>query len=226
MNKLTDLEIVKVFSLYPECPTLIFDSNPPVPDKVEGIIYRLPQIYCEHVSWPPITVKLVLKQLKYMPNQDILFAAKTYDNTGFVGTTGKTIQIPPKENEPIIRQIMFGPDWPFMYNVNLETGSITMFREGRAFGASDTQLLLTQFYLKNNYAIPLYFEPGHWANGKTAIDLGIAVPDRWLLFKLLHQKFASNEDIRTWIFEREKLLRKSFFDPKNLDEAINELQNE
>lgn len=31
------------------------------------------------------------------------------------------------------------------------------------------------FLISKGYAVPLFFSPGHWANGKTAIELGIAI---------------------------------------------------
>ena len=31
------------------------------------------------------------------------------------------------------------------------------------------------FLVSKGYAVPLYFSPGHWANAKTAIELGIAI---------------------------------------------------
>lgn len=32
-----------------------------------------------------------------------------------------------------------------------------------------------QFLISRSYAVPLFFSPGHWANGKTALDLNIAI---------------------------------------------------
>jgi hypothetical protein len=32
-----------------------------------------------------------------------------------------------------------------------------------------------QFLLNKGYAVPLYFSPGHWANGMNAIELGIGI---------------------------------------------------
>lgn len=34
-----------------------------------------------------------------------------------------------------------------------------------------------QFLISKGYAVPLFFAPNHWANGKTAIELGIAIPE-------------------------------------------------
>jgi hypothetical protein len=32
-----------------------------------------------------------------------------------------------------------------------------------------------QYLISKGYAVPIYFAPNHWANGKTAIELGIAI---------------------------------------------------
>lgn len=32
-----------------------------------------------------------------------------------------------------------------------------------------------QYLISKGYAVPLFFVPSHWANGKTAIELGIAI---------------------------------------------------
>jgi len=34
---------------------------------------------------------------------------------------------------------------------------------------------LFQYLIQQGYAVPLFFTPNHWANGKTAIELGIAI---------------------------------------------------
>lgn len=34
---------------------------------------------------------------------------------------------------------------------------------------------INQYLISRSYAVPLFFAPNHWANGKTAIELGIAI---------------------------------------------------
>lgn len=39
-----------------------------------------------------------------------------------------------------------------------------------------TFLQLFQYLISKSYAVPLFFGVDHWSNGKTAIELGIAIP--------------------------------------------------
>lgn len=225
-NQLTDLEIVKVFGLYPLCPVAVFDKvDPyrPVLDLVEGVIFDTPQVYCEHVTCDPKTVKLQLKPIHHISDQDLYNLTRLYDNTGWLGANGKTFSILPKTDEPLIKIIDIG-GWPYSYRVDLRSGSVTMYKEGRAFSASDNQLLIAQWYHDNNFATPLYFGKNHWANGKTAIELDVAIPDRRILFDLLNKKFDNDKtEIGNWWLENEKL------DINNLtvmDEVIDALKKE
>lgn len=42
-------------------------------------------------------------------------------------------------------------------------------------GDSINSMHLFQYLIKEKFAVPLWFDIGHWANGKTAIELGVAV---------------------------------------------------
>lgn len=167
-----------------------------------------------------------LKPFHHMSTEDVLEACIFYDKTGSIGAMGKTISVIPKQNEPMIRQVIFGAEWPFMYNLDLRTGAITLFRQGRPFNSSHKQLLLSQWYCHRYFAIPLYFGDGHWANTKTALELGIAVPDRGLLEKLLNKKFKGDQDeIEAWYFDK-RLLGVDLDKLETMDQVIAELKDE
>lgn len=36
-------------------------------------------------------------------------------------------------------------------------------------------IYIYQYLISHGYAVPLFFAPNHWANGKTPLDLGIAI---------------------------------------------------
>lgn len=225
VNQLTDLEIVKVFRYYPLAPVAIYDGDPdmPVQDKVEGVVFDLPQIICERASNDPRRTKLILKQIRHIDHQDIIDITRLYDNTGWLGAYGKTFTILPKMDEPDILRVLIG-GWPYSYTLDKRTGSISMYKDGRPFPASDNQLLVTQAYCDLNYAVPLYFGVGHWANNKTAFDLGIAIPDRQVLNDLLNKKFEGDKtEIGNWWLENEKL---NINDLTVMDEVIERLKAE
>jgi len=47
---------------------------------------------------------------------------------------------------------------------------------GKEYAISDAfEYDIYQYLILKGYAVPLFFGVGHWANGKTAIELGIAI---------------------------------------------------
>lgn len=252
-SNLTELEKVKVFGKYPACPTLIFDAlcphclkklpdeamisrvcpgcqqqipdeTDPVSDKLEGVIYDLPQVYCERVSWPTKEIKMVLTPLHHMTNRQIIEACYCFDAIGFYVGVAKNITVVPS-NVPYQKRVTIA-DTEFTYRIDLHSGAIGVFKGGALQWSCDSQGALTQWYFNNNIAIPLYFESGHWANHKTAIDLGLAVPDRGLLHSLLEQKFNKDKsEIQQWIFDK-KLTKVNLFDLKTMDQEIEALKLE
>lgn len=226
-NQLTNAEIVKVFGLYPLCPVAIFDSQSDpkaaVPDYNQGGNYVAGMVITEHTYFDPQQVKLILKPVHHMTSDEIVRACRCYDNLGFMMIAGKNITL--KEGHtPGIKKISIDGT-PYSYRLDIDTGNIVMFKDGQTTWSRDRAGHLTQFYFHNNIAIPLYFDYGHWANGKTAIELGIAIPDRTLLNDSLNKKYDGDKtEIGNWWLENEKL------DINNLavmDEVIkNLLQNE
>lgn len=60
---------------------------------------------------------------------------------------------------------------------NPETGRgvLKYILEEKYYHTSINLCFLFQYLASKGYAVPLFFAPGHWANGKTAIELGIAI---------------------------------------------------
>lgn len=217
MNKLTDLETVQVFRHYGKCPVKCYDGKKKVSETIRGVIFENPTVFCEKDAWDPCDVKLVLKQLKYITDNEIREACRLFDNSGFMFAA--QLQIIPKKDDPTIKRLVCDcGDFAYAYHFDITNGNIALFKNGIAITYTNKQTQLIQWYFKNFYAIPLHFDGGHWANGKTAIDLGIGVPDRQVLHNLLNEKFEMDKtEIGNWWLEHEKF---NFDDPKILDEMI------
>lgn len=163
-----------------------------------------------------------LKPLHHLDTNTMLMACRAYDNTGFMFATPKNIaRIDDAENKRVKFLIA---DSCYSYTFSYETGNVGIYKSGIALFYSCNPAALIQFYLQNKVAIPLYFEEGHWANGKTAIDLGIAKPDHAYLKELLKEKFDGDvQAIDEWFFDQ-KLHGNDLDNLEVLDNFINELK--
>lgn len=56
-----------------------------------------------------------------------------------------------------------------------ETGKFIVDRINRLGGGDNYTI---QYLISKGYAVPLFFGVNHWANGKTAIELGIALTNK------------------------------------------------
>lgn len=59
--------------------------------------------------------------------------------------------------------------------INVGEGIINGLRNNRTVENFQVMTELYQYLISKGYAVPLWFGIGHWANGKTAIYLGIAI---------------------------------------------------
>lgn len=224
MSKLTEKEIVQVFALYPLCPVMIFDNpeNPAegVPDQVEGLDFIVPGIVCERITRSLLKeLKLVLKPIHHITDNQALMLCRCYDNFP-LATTGRLGWQIRRESGQLK---VYSKD--FKYIIDFKSGTITLYRNNQPsmFG---NMAMATQWYQKNYFAIPLYFEPAHPHNGMSAIDLGIAIPSHDLLNELLMKAFDKDVAlIDLWRFNK-KLLNVDLHDLKTLDENINEIKQQ
>lgn len=224
MNQLTKLEITKVLAWYHDCSVQIFDHNPPTPARIEGVQYynMNEKALAEHVTWEPELVKPVLEPVHHLTNSDILMACRAYDKLPFHYSRSSEITIAPIKDSTNKRIIV--QHCPYVYQFNPQTGAISLYKNGDHIWAQESQLFLTQHYFEQRVAIPLYFGFGHWANGKTAIELGIAIPSRERLFDALNVKFNKDKAaVDLWIHEQEVYHNVNFFDLAVLDSKIAEL---
>jgi len=225
-NRLTESETVQIFGMYPLVRCRIYDSieNPdePVPDKIEGVYFDTPPaVWCEKTTFAPSKVKIVLKSLHHLFPTDIINACRTYDNTGLVAATGKNITVVPEKERPISKVYT---ETNYSYVFDHETGRISLFNKGMEVSYNANPSLLIQWYRRNSVAIPVYFEEGHWGNGKTPFELGVAEPCLDLLqFELDRVYHKDKEKINLWFFDA-KLLDKDLRKLHVVDELIAELK--
>lgn len=168
--------------------------------------------------------QLFLKVPHHLTNREILLACKAYDNVPLSMATHKNVTFKPIENTSQIRITI--DDCNYSYRFDSSNGAIAVFKDGDFVWPRDTQLFLAQYYFKERIACPLFFTHGHWANGLTAIDLGIAVPSRDRLFDALKTAYNNDKDeIQKWFHEQVIYNNVNLFDLKTLDAKIAEVKD-
>lgn len=144
--------------------------------------------------------KITLKAIAHLTDVELLNACKAYDPLVFALAYRSNITIKEVENR---KKIKIG-DTGYSCLVDLSSGAISSYNKGTHLWPYDGGAIhLTQWYLRNSVAIPLYFESGHWANGKTAIELGVAVPDKYRLDEILKLVYNKDQEvIDEWYFDK------------------------
>jgi hypothetical protein len=193
-NKLTDEEIAQVMSLYPNCPVLIFDAPQeaidqfgPIPDFLDNVSYGFDKVGAEHTYFKKTQVKLVLKQLQHITDNEIFWLCYWYSSDTFKGTDQKDWKIKREGFEIKVFQRAEG----LGFVIDTDTFDINLLRNGMRTHLGTTSYAF-QWYLRNYYAIPLFFGKGHWANKKTALQLEVAVPDQEPLKKALMKMYDND----------------------------------
>lgn len=140
-------------------------------------------------NWPP-GVKLELHQVKLMPDKDVFDLCSEYCREPFKGTRPEQWTILREDGEIKVTH----KDKLDAYIIDIADGSVNMLKNGMRSHLGDQPYVL-QFHMKRRYAFPLYFERGHWANGKNALQLGIAIPDRSPLIQALKKLHDNDETL-------------------------------
>lgn len=174
-------------------------------------------------SWYNTSVsdKLFLKPLNHISDNDILMACYARESFPFGNCTKKDWVI---ERENDIAKVSSRKS-QYTYQLNLTNGNVHLFNQGKPSKLGE-QVFVVQFLYGCRYALPCYFCPTHPANGKTPLDLGIAVPDTTLLDDLLKHKY--NRDVRAiqdWYFDI-KLNEVNLDDISVYNQVINDLCQE
>ena len=153
--RLTNEEIARVVMQYGfvEC-----DVKGVLPAQVLGVVkkrdsifpfvyhYKVVLKYGENIiNYVIEDLKLLLTPLSAITDEQLNDIAKIYGGL-WAKLDDNFLQIINKDNE-VVRYFLLNQELPFM---------------------------LSQYLIQQYYAVPLFFGINHWANGKTAIELGIA----------------------------------------------------
>lgn len=173
MQQLTNKEIAKVFALHLGCDA---KTNEPIANlyaiNTDGFReYITPDGY-KHCDPHHKTDKLLLTPLSQISDEDAIEVAKIC--TGLKDSTKFKVCVPNStfwryvelSGTSLEVRIMFKQCNIIMCNVYNNSVSQS--------GNPEVNLAI-QYLISKGYDVPLWFGIDHWANGKTAIELGIAI---------------------------------------------------
>lgn len=150
MNQLTNEETAKVFAMYWGSEILISQNDQPIIEKVQGSL-----CYSSSLTiWSCQTgyntkffkVKLLLKPLSSISDEDAVEVARL---ANYLKLKTKMAAI--------------GRDV-----INSLIGKTHTYHYSQPFA-------IFQYLISKGYAVPLFFGVNHWANGKNAFELNIAI---------------------------------------------------
>lgn len=146
----------------------------------------------------PNSEQLKLEQLQHITTDDIFKVCSAYDSEPLCRCKKSDWKISRGNIQIDIRL----PKDGIAYHIDLTNGNVFTSENGRLLGTGCNASVI-HFFLQKNYAIPVYFGIGHWANRKFPFDLGIAIPDTQLLNKLLSEIFNQDtQEINDWYTDK------------------------
>lgn len=157
MQQLTNEEIARVFAMYLGCK--VQDNYNDKIGKLIGIDLKKGLEVEHNIEWSlmQFECKLHLTPLASITDEHCIEIAK------FVHTT----------NIEINELIQIGMDYINYNFLNITLNSIRSNKLNEFHMQQD--IMIFQYLISKEYAVPLWFGVNHWANGLTAIELGIAV---------------------------------------------------
>lgn len=175
MNNLTTLQIAQVFGLY--MGSRFTESNGNVSGS--GPAYHIVQLYADDYTVDLSPYKLELRPLPAISDEDAIEVAKILDSCDGNGIVvnreedGKRLRIFDRYNDNALSTytptnvLIF---YPKSYEIYKRDEGSNLFEYDM------TRLTFVHQYLtQQGYAVPLFIAPGHPDNGKTAIELGLAI---------------------------------------------------
>lgn len=150
-KKLTKLEILKAFAEYPLQTIAIFDGDIeyPIQDIVEGIDFVSEAVIAERARFEPEQIKLVLKNVKKLSDEEALTIANAFMN-----------------NHPMVRAL----DGRLLAQ--------SFFDEETSFTPNE-YIFLTGILKGLGYAVKPPFGKGHWASSMDYFSLGLAIEPKF-----------------------------------------------
>lgn len=162
--KLTNEEIAKVFGMY------LGSEIEPLKVNDGGFCRTDTCLTISNINLVlSHSLKLKLSLFEDISDYHLIEFIKLLDERTFDEYTIKRNQF----NEPMIRVHAADEHTAFDFSIN-EDFSVRYCRCG-TYSNFPVTYEAFMYLVSNKYAVPLFFEPNHWANGKTAIDLGIAL---------------------------------------------------
>jgi hypothetical protein len=142
---------------------------------------------------------ITLTPVKYMTKNDAGMLCFAADPSPFQMLKSRDWNIEYKVDRIELRGSIFA------YHIMLDTCNVHLYQSGRLTTMANNGNVF-QYYHENNYAYPIYFNKGHWANGKTPFELGIAVPDKQPLRDALMRLHDNNITlVQDYFFDKELL---------------------
>ena len=177
-QKLTNEEVAKVLTIYWGNPCQRIVSSSGLPSGDDDVINMNVDVFKQVTSgtittW---TYKLLLTPLSKISDEEVLELCKLYspeiygdyrykkwyiEQDGTKSDTCNTVDVKRQSDT-------------YYFQLDKIDGEMRLYDEEMIDSASVNHYY-HQWYFMNGFAIPLFFGIDHWANGKTAIQLGIAL---------------------------------------------------
>lgn len=160
--------------------------------------------------------KLKLKQIKHMPDNDLFMLCRDVDSLPFGRIKQEKWRIEKSFDTIVVKADLHS------YHIDVNNGNVHLYLDGRL--STEGKFVYTlQFYMNNYYAFPLLFHKGHWARGKNALQLGIAVPDMAPIDEALDILFEKDASLaQLYLHERKEFFK---VDYNNIEVFEQELED-
>lgn len=170
-NILTDSEIAKVFAMYLGC------EIEPLQRSAGGYSMSQKELTIDNINLVlSHSLKLKLTPLIKITDEHAIEVAELINEEKYI--TGETFKVI-KEDEKISifsSEVIHESIKPFGYRYETK-----FYTDGYATPIKPYSLIRQmpfesyQYLISKGYSVPLFLEVNHWANGKTAIELNIAI---------------------------------------------------
>lgn len=163
--------------------------------------------------------KLILNQIQHMPNEGIYTLCYWVDSAPFVRSKVGKWSLERSQEKIVVRSDIYS------YHIIIDTGNVHVYIDGRLTTTSNNGNAI-QFHMKHYNAFPVFFEEGHWANGRNAFQLGMAVPNMQPIHDALGRLFDKDKALaQQWLFDK-KLDNIDFNDVQVYNNELTEINKQ
>lgn len=180
--ELTENEIRKVMGVYIDVPVMgLSGDNVPRLGTIDEISYLL---------FKEGKAKLMLTPLSKLTDEDGLEIAKIICGQQYIDIEKIRVNFQPtlKDNLQVTtikfdayQVARFKGETPLQHIVSITNWGVINHYVGtqhaHELGNNCRSTFVFQFLVSKGYAMPMWFELGHWANGKTALELGLGLSE-------------------------------------------------